>query len=267
MPQRWYLRAAAAALALSALTFAAGLAGFFRISHARTTSLRDWNDRRCSGYRSTHAGADDPCREVSRDGPTLISHLKDARIDISRAKVALYAGDEATAAHALATALDRATVAERRSSLFATAIAARITAEVLDVVDESPAVARRTELASALARTKLPTALRPLEADRLRIAHVGTTERWSPSAFLTWGASDARTADAVEREDALMHSMQLAARAGDQAACERAGAKASIGPHVCASLVRTTTTAKRLAARSARSRSLAADERLDLRSR
>jgi hypothetical protein len=128
-------------------------------------------------------------------------------------------------------------------------------------------VAPRAEPRTALARTTLPTAHKPLEADRLRIANAALTDPRARTSFISWGAGDARVANAVEREDALMLSMQRAARAGDAAACERAGKNAQIGPYVCAPLVRTTATAKRLSAFSARGRGLAADQRLDLRSR
>ena len=267
MTHRWYLRATAAALAFSALAFGAGFVGFFRISHARRDSLREWNTQRCSVYRASLPGAEDPCAEVVRDGPTIISSLHAARAHITSAKIAIARGDDVTASRDLAVALAQANVVERRSSMFATAIAARITSEVLDVIDANPAVARDLLLRAALEGTTLPTAHKPLEADRLRIANAALTDPKARTAFLTWGAGDARIADAVEREDGLMLSMQHAVRNGDQAACERAGAKAMMGPYVCASLVRTTATAKRLSSMSARSRGLAADQRLDLRPR
>lgn len=264
MTHCWYLRGAVAALGLSAVAFGLGLVGFFRISHARRESLREWNTNRCSVYLDAHGGVDDPCREPSRDGPTLISELKAARVDIARAKSSIARRDETDAARELAVALDRANAAERRSSMFATMVAARIVSEVLDVTDANPSVAHRPELRAAFARTSLPTAQKPLEADRLRMAHAALNDPSSRSAFVTWGAADARISDIVEHEDALMLSMQRAARDGDRATCERAGRKAQMGPNVCASLVKATATAKRL---SARSRSLATDERLDLRPR
>lgn len=264
MTHRWYLRGVVAALGLSAVAFGLGLVGFFRISHARRVSLREWNTNRCSVYLTSHTGADDPCAEPSRNGPTLISSLTAARVDIANAKSATARGDDAAAARELAVALDRANAVERRSSMFATVIAARIVSEVLDVADANPNLTRRAELRAAVARTSLPTAQRPLEADRLRIANAALDDASSRAAFITWGATDARISDGVEREDALMLSMQHAARDGDQAACERAGKKTMMGPYVCTPLVKATATAKRL---SARSRSLAADQRLDLRSR
>lgn len=262
MTNRWYLRGAAVALAFTALALGAGLAGFFRISHARRTSLREWNDQRCSVYRSTFEGADDPCSAPTSPAP-LFRSMKDARTNISRARLALDAGDETTAARELGRALDRASAIERASSLLATAMAARATSEVLDVVDSHPSLARRSDLQRALVRTKLATAQRPLEAERLRAAQERLKNGTSGTAFLTWGASDARLADEIEAEDAALLTMQRAARAGDHAACERAGARTHHG-HLCARLVGTMATAKRL---SARSRGLATDQRLDLRTR
>lgn len=263
MTHRWYLGAAAAALGLSTVAFAAALLGFIRISHARRESLREWNTNRCSVYLTAHGGAEDPCTEPSRDEPTLISSLKAARADIARAKSAIGRGDDGDAARELAVALDRANATEHRSSMFATMIAARIVSDVLDVVDAHPALTRRGELRAAIARTSLPTAQRPLEADRLRMAN-GALSDPSSRTLITWGATDARISDDVEHEDALMLAMQHAARRGDRAACESAGRSAMMGPSVCAPLVRATKTAQRL---SARSRSLGTDERLDLRPR
>lgn len=249
----WTLRAAVAALALSTVAFGAGLAGYIRISHARRASLRDWNAQRCSVYRSTFAGSEDPCAVISGERPTLISSLKAARSEITNARAAMAIGEEEEASRALARALDHANAVERRSSLFATAVAARATSEVLDVVDANPSLEKRRDLRAALARTKLSTAQKPLEADRLRTAHAALNDPSARTAFITWGATDARIAETVERNDAQMLAMQHAVRAGDQASCERAGAKATIGPWVCASLVRTNATAKRLSALKTRS--------------
>lgn len=263
MTNRWTLRAAVAALGLSAVALGTGLAGFIRISHARRASLQEWNAQRCSVYRASVAGADDPCAEVTKSTP-LIPALKAARSEITNAQAALALGEEEEASRALARALDHATAVERRSSLFSTVIASRVTSEVLDVVDAHPALAQRGQLRGALARTTLSTAHRPLESERLRMAHTALAAPALRTAFVTWGATDARVSDAVERDDALMLAMQQAARNGDRAACERAGAKATIGPHVCAPLVRTAATSDRL---SARRRGLTADQRLDLRAR
>lgn len=267
MTHRWYLRGVVAALGLSAVAFGLGLVGFFRISHARRASLREWNTNRCSVYVSSHSGVDDPCAEPSRESPTLFSSLKEARVDIARAKAAIARHDDAAAARELAVAFDRANAVERRSSMFATMIAARIVSEALDVTDANPSVARRPEVRAALVRTSLPTARSPLEADRLRMANAALNDPSSRAAFITWGATDARISDLVEHDDAAMVSMQRAVRDGDRAACERAGKNARVGPYVCASLVRSVTTAKRLSAVSARGGSLTTDQRLDLRSR
>lgn len=176
----------------------------------------------------------------------VVPALKASRVDLADARTALDRGDEATAAHALARALDRASDVERRSTIVATAIAAKEVSDVLDVVDAFPAVARRPELRAALARTSLATAARPLEAERLHSANLALTTRTQRTAFVTWGATDARIADAVEREDALLVSMQHAARAGDLAACQRAGEKSEVGAYVCPALVRSVATARRL---------------------
>src|SRR5688500_6636232 len=167
MPSRWTLRAAVAALALSTVALGAGLAGYIRISYARRVSLREWNAQRCTVYRSTHAGADDPCAEVSRDGPTVVGSLRDARSEVKNARAALALGDDEQASRALVRALDHVNAIERHSSLLGTAVAARAASEVLDVVDAKPSLAQRRDLRAALTRTTLATAQKPLEADRL----------------------------------------------------------------------------------------------------
>src|SRR5687768_6252953 len=104
MPSCWTLRAAVAALALSTVALGAGLAGYMRISHARRASLREWNSQRCSVYRSSFTGADDPCAEVSREGPTIVSSLKAARAEITNARAAIAIGADDEASRALARA-------------------------------------------------------------------------------------------------------------------------------------------------------------------
>lgn len=252
MTNRWTLRAATVVLGLFCLALGAGLAGFMRISHARRASLAEWNAQRCTVYRSTHQGAADPCAPPPR-GESIVATLHGVRTDVSQARHALDAGDERSASRSLAHALDRVSAVERRSSFFATAVAARATSEILDVIDAHPSLATRPELRDALARTTLATARRALEADRLRAANdaLVATPR---TAFVTWGATDARIADGVEHEDSVMLSMQSAARAGNRAACERAGATAQIGPHVCPALMRTMETARRFDRVRARAR-------------
>jgi hypothetical protein len=247
MTNRWILRVAAIGLGLSIFTLGAGAIGFIRLSHARRTSLDEWNERRCSVYRSTFPRAADPCSE-SPSGP-VGSTMTAVRADIAHARAALGHGDDETAARDLARALDVASRVERESSLIATAVAALEVSEVLDVVDAFPAVAARADLRAALARTKLETAQRPLEPERLRFTR-RALEIGAPSyGLVTWGVTDARVSDEVEREDAALLSMQRAARAGDRQACERSGAKAHISGGICSTLVRTIATERRLSRR------------------
>jgi hypothetical protein len=244
MTNRWILRAAAVALRLSTIALCAGAIGFIRISHARRVSVGEWSERRCSVYRSTYPGAADPCSDAPR-GPTVAT-ISTVRADIKEARAALARGDDQSAARDLARALDRANTVEKQSSLVATAVAAVEVSEILDVIDASPAVAHRPELRAALVRTTLATAQRPLEAERLRAARATLAAAAPKTALVTWGATDARIADEIEREDAALLSMQRAARAGNRAACERA----AVGPEIvgghCAMLIRTVATARRL---------------------
>lgn len=218
MTNRWILRGGAAALVLSIAGLAAGGAGFFRMSLARSASLARWSDARCAAFVEANPGAADPCAAGGR--PRVLPEYERGRRDVEGARRALERGDDVEAAARLASALDRVARIERGASFIATLVASKLADEALDVIDERPQLGRAPEIRRALLRTELRTARHPLETERLH--QLAASLAAPPARLVTWGATEARMADDAERGDAVLATMERAIRQGDRAACERA---------------------------------------------
>lgn len=221
MTNRFILRGAAVALALSAGVLVAGGAAYFRIARARTASLRAWSDARCTAFRAANPGAADPCVVGPVARPLALPVFRAGEADVAAARAALARGSDGEAAARIAAALDRVQVLDRHGTMIGTLTASKLASEALDVLDESPGLSQTSEVRAALARTTLVSARRPLEAERLGQLRTALASA-PPGAFVTWGASDARVAEEAERGDAVLHAMESAARRGDLGACQRA---------------------------------------------
>jgi hypothetical protein len=251
MNESWPVRILRVLLVLSLPVGVVALVEWQVLSRDRHASLRTWNEARCGAFMRRMPDAQDPCGP-ERLGPSTAEELRAGRVDIEAARAAAERGDRQRAAAALAASLSRSRRMERRSTTFATMMAATLVRDVLDVLEAHPSLATDPALRESLLKGALASAERPLESERLWV--ISSALAGPPRSTLAiWDTTTGREVDVAEREDAILAQMEIALRAGDVEACHRAAARgdALFGVplrHVlCTKMIDVVSTARRLA--------------------
>lgn len=187
--------------------------------HDRFANAKALADYECMVFRSApgheHANV---CR-FDDFQLSSIKSIKYADERIAEANTELARGNVAQAKTQLALAAGTATELDRRGTMIAQLVAAKIGGDVLDALDAHRGALDDKGRLDVLASLRLTHAAAPFQTTRLQTqwerVHAHDKE---------WLVSDARAADAVERDDAAFEEMSRAAASGDVARCEKAAA-------------------------------------------